>query len=100
MPVPTGKCHNIQSIVAEESAKMLKKPKMLVRFSADFVMPAPESKRDLRHTLYPEDQESAIQRTLQFASRQYAQGSVGLAQHGFLPPVPGGHQDQNERERQ
>jgi hypothetical protein len=26
---------------------MLKKPKMLVRFCADFVMPAPERKRDL-----------------------------------------------------
>jgi len=42
MPVVTGKCHNIQSIVAEERARMLKNPKMLVRFCADFVMPAPE----------------------------------------------------------
>jgi hypothetical protein len=47
MPVPTGKCHNIQSIEAEDRARMLKKPKMLVRFCADFVMPAPERKRDL-----------------------------------------------------
>jgi hypothetical protein len=44
MPVLTGKCHNIQSIEAEDRARMHKKPKMLVRFCADFVMPAPRVK--------------------------------------------------------
>jgi hypothetical protein len=40
---------------------MLKNPKMLVRFCADFVMPAPERNAiyvpncDLHHALYAED---------------------------------------------
>ena len=51
MPVVTGKCHNIQTIVAEERAMMLKKPKMLVRFRADFVMPAPH-RNETHITLY------------------------------------------------
>ncbi len=52
MPVLTGKCHNIQSIVTEERARMHKNPKMLVRFCADFVMPAPRIKTVTYITLY------------------------------------------------
>jgi hypothetical protein len=52
MPVPTGKRHNIQSIVTEERARMHQKPKMLVRFCADFVMPAPRIKTVTYITLY------------------------------------------------
>ena len=52
MPVVTGKCHNIQSIEAEDRARMLKNPKMLVRFCADFVMPAPRIKTVTYITLY------------------------------------------------
>ena len=52
MPVPIGKCHNIQTIVAEERTMTPRKPKMFVRFCADFVMPAPRIKTVTYITLY------------------------------------------------
>jgi hypothetical protein len=87
-------------MVAEDRTNVLKKPRMLVRFCAELVMPAPESRCDLRHALYSEDQECAIPRTLQFVSRRYTHERVGLTQHGFTPPMPGGHQDQDQRQSQ
>jgi hypothetical protein len=47
-----GKCHDIHSMMADDKARVQKKPTIPVRFCAAFVMPTPENQSETYVTLY------------------------------------------------